>query len=153
MAASNASINALQRDNASPGIRGMFSNTAHTGAMGQNESRETVRARNNALHRAPGQAVAPRSGRLPRRSGGLSHVLSGQRRLGINVLADANTYDFPSDDEPAPSSRRQAATTAQFSPLKRQTQQQLREERRRQEERERQAALDQQLNLNWERGG
>jgi hypothetical protein len=152
MATSNASVNARQRDNASPGIRGMFNNTARGNAMGQNESRETVRARNNALHRAPGQAVAHKAGKLPRRSGGLSHVVSGQRRLGRNVLADANTYDVPSDDEPAPS-RRQAASTAQFSPLKRQVQQQSREERRRQEERERQEALDRQLNLNWEIGG
>jgi len=131
----------------------MFSNNAHTGAMGQNESRETVRARNNALHRAPGKAVAPNSGKLPRRSGGLSHVVSGQRRLGRSVLADANTYNVPSDDddEPGPS-RRKAATTAQFSPLKRQIQQQSREERLRQEERERQAALDRQLDLNWEHG-
>ncbi|GAB7330693.1 hypothetical protein MBLNU13_g02255t1 [Cladosporium sp. NU13] len=152
MATSNASINARQRDNASPGIRGMFmfSNTTHTGAMGQTESRETVRARNNALHRAPGQALRTKPGKLPRRSGGLPHAVSGQRRLGRNVLADANTYDVPSDDEPAPS-RRQAATTAQFSPLKRQIQQQSREERRRQEERERQAALDRQLDLDWER--
>jgi hypothetical protein len=148
MATSNASVNAHQRDNAT---RGMFNNTAHASAMGQNESRETVRARNNALHRAPGQAVAPKAGKLPRRSGGLSHVVSGQRRLGRNVLADANTYDVPSDDEPGPS-RRPAASAAQFSPLKRQIQQQSREERRRQEERERQEALDRQLNLNWEIG-
>lgn len=138
MATSNAAINARERDNASPGIRGMFSNTTHTGAMGQNESREIVRARNNALHRAPGQAVAPKAGKLPRRSGGLSRVASGQRRLGRNVLADANTYDVPSDDEPAPR-RRQSV------------QQQSREERQRQEERERQAALDRQLDLDWER--
>ena len=120
----------------------MFSNTAHTNAMGQNESRETVRARNNALHRAPGQAVASK-GKLPRRSGGLSLVTSGHRRLGRNVLAGANTYDLPSDDGSAPS-RRQAATTAQFSPLKRPIQQQPREER------EIQAALDRQLDLDWE---
>jgi hypothetical protein len=155
MATSNASVNALQRDNASPGIRGTSSNTAHTGAMGQNESRETVRARNNALHRASEKAVAPKSGKLPRRSGGLSHVVSGQRRLGRSVLADADTYNVPTDDddddEPGPS-RRKAATTAQFSPLKRQIQQQSREERLRQEEQERQAALDRQLDLNWERG-
>lgn len=138
MATSNAAINARPRDNASPGIRGMFSNTTHTGAMGQNESREIVRARNNALHRAPGQAVAPKAGKLPRRSGGLSRVASGQRRLGRNVLADANTYDVPSDDEPAPR-RRQSV------------QQQSREERQRQKERERQAALDRQLDLDWER--
>jgi len=151
MATSNASINARQRDNASPGNRGMFSNTTHTGAMGQNESRETVRARNNALHRAPGQAVAPKAGKLPHRSGGPSHAVSGQRRLGRNVLADANTYDVPSDNEPAPNRRPASTTTAQFSPLKRQIQKQSREERRRQEEQERQAALDRQLDLDWKR--
>ncbi|KAM0708037.1 hypothetical protein Q7P35_004686 [Cladosporium inversicolor] len=152
MATSNASINALQRDNTStsPGIKDMFRNTTNAGAMGQTESRETVRKRNNALHRAPGQAVVPKAGRLPRRSGGLSHVVSGQRRLGRSVLADASTYDVPSDGERAPR-RRQAATTTQFSPLKRQLLQQSREEKRRQEERERQAALDRQLDLVWER--
>lgn len=144
MATSNASINALQRDNTSPGIKGMFRNTTNAGAMGQNESRETVRARNNALRRAAGQAVAPKAGKLPRHSGGLSHVVSGQRRLGRNVLADAHTYDVPSDNEPVPR-RRQAATTTQFSPLKRQLLQQSREEKRRQDELEEQAALDWQL--------
>jgi len=139
MATSNASINAHRRDNASPGIM-----SSNANKMGQNESRETVRARNAALHRAPGQAIAPRPGKLPRRSGGLSHVVSGQRKLGNNVLANENTFNVPTDDAPAPI-RRQAATTAQFSPLKRQILQQSREERRRQEERERQAALDWQL--------
>jgi hypothetical protein len=141
VAASNASINTRQRDNASAGT--MFSNTAHTDAMGQNESRETVRSRNHALHRAGNQAHAPRAGKLPSRSGALSHEISGQRRLGKNVLADANTYDVPSDEDRAPS-RRQPATTAHFSSLKRQVIE-SREERRRQEEVDRQTALDWQL--------
>ena len=141
MATSNASSNALERDSASKNTM-----TTNTGAMGQNESRDAVRTRNDAIRRAGQHALVPRPGKLPRRSGAPSHGVSGQRRLGTNVLADANTYDVPSDDEPAPI-KRQAATTAQFSPLKRQILQQSREQKRRHEE---QTALDQQL-LEWER--
>jgi len=141
MATSHPTLSARQHDDASPEI--MFSNTAQLDAMGQNESREIVRLRNDALHRAGIQIAAPRPGKLPSRSTNLSHGMLGQRRLRANVLADANTYEVPSDDEPAPS-RRSAATAAQFSPLKRQIAK-SREEKRRQEDRERQAALDRQF--------
>lgn len=146
-AMADAAFNARERDNASPGI--MLTNSAQIGVMGQNESREALQARSVAIRRAGKQAVKPRPGKLPRRSEPRSRVVTGtgQRRLGTNVLADANTYDVPSDDEPAPI-RRRAATTTNFSPLKRQVQeQQSREERRRQEERDRQAALDWQLEI------
>lgn len=72
--------------------------SSHQGAMGQAESRETLRSRNAALHRAGQEARVPR-GKLPRISGGSLRALSARQRLPGNPLASANTFDLPSDDE------------------------------------------------------
>lgn len=95
------------------------SNASDIDAMGQNESREVLQQRNAAIRHAGKQAVIPKPGKLPRRSGPGLQVGAGQRKLGTSVLANANTYDVPSDDETAPISRR-PANTAPFSPLMRQ---------------------------------
>jgi hypothetical protein len=142
MAASNASVSARRREHSPNDI--VVSTAAHIDAMGQNESRHIVKQRNAAIRRAGKEAVVPRPGKLPRRSGLASQVAAGQRRLGNNVLASAKTYDVPSDEE-TPPRKKHAATKPAFSPLKRQTQQQLRDEKRRKEE---QAALDWQLEAN-----
>jgi hypothetical protein len=122
MATNDASSSARQHELGSDDI--LVDNTANTGAMGQIESREDIRSRNAAIRRAGSQAVIPRSrtGRLPRRSGLGSQVVTGQRRLGNNVLANARTYDVPSDEDSRPR-KKQAANKSAFSPLKRQTKQ------------------------------
>jgi hypothetical protein len=120
--ANDASSSARQHELSSDDIP--VDNTANTRAMGQNESREDLRSRNAAIRRAGTQAVIPRSatGKLPRRSGLGSQVVTGQRRLGNNVLANARTYDVPSDEKSRPRKKRTANKSA-FSPLKRQTKQ------------------------------
>lgn len=138
MAANDASPNARQHAFSSDDVL-----AAHTGAMGQNESREAIQQRNADIHRGGTLAVAPSSGKLPRRSGLGSQVAAGQRRLGNNVLANASTYDFP-DDEPPPR-KKQVRNNPPFSPLKRQTQQQLREEEARKKQEQEQEYLDGQL--------
>jgi hypothetical protein len=119
MAGNDASSSARQHELSSDDI-----SVDNTRAMGQNESREDLQSRNAAIRRAGSQAVIPRSGtgKLPRRSGLGSQVVTGQRRLGNNVLANARTYDVPSDEDSRPR-KKQAANKSAFSPLKRQTKQ------------------------------
>jgi hypothetical protein len=126
MATNDASSSARQHELGSDDI--LADNTANTGAMGQNESREDLRSRSAAMRRAGTQAVIPRSGtgKLPRRSGLGSQVVTGQRRLGNNVLANARTYDVPSDEDSRPR-KKQVTNKSAFSPLKRQTKQPQRE--------------------------
>jgi hypothetical protein len=119
MAGNDASSSARQHELSSDDIP-----VDNARAMGQNESREDLQSRNAAIRRAGSQAVIPRSGtgKLPRRSGLGSQVITGQRRLGNNVLANARTYDVPSDEDSRPR-KKQAANKSAFSPLKRQTKQ------------------------------
>jgi hypothetical protein len=126
MAVNDASSSARQHELGSDDI--LADNTANIGAMGQNESREDLRSRNAAIRHAGTQAVIPRSGtgKLPRRSGLGSQVVTGQRRLGNNVLANARTYDVPSDEDSRPR-KKQVTNKSAFSPLKRQTKQPQRE--------------------------
>lgn len=120
MATSNNSSETRQRDdpNDIP-----TSNASDIDAMGQNESREVLQQRNAAIRHAGKQAVIPKPGKLPRRSALGSQVGSGQRKLGASLLANANTYDVPPDDEsvsePPPIARRPAGA-APFSPVMRQ---------------------------------
>jgi hypothetical protein len=73
---------------------GNASRTSQQGAMGQAESRDTLRKRNAALHRA-GQEAREYKGKLKRLSGGPSHALSARRV----PLSNARTFDVPDRDE------------------------------------------------------
>lgn len=73
---------------------GNASRSSRQGAMGQEESRETVKWRNTALHRAGQEARQPPKGKLKRLSGGPSRAPSARI-----PLANGNTYDLSDDNE------------------------------------------------------
>jgi len=74
---------------------GNTSRPSHQRAMGQEESRETVRGRNAALHSAGQEARQPKRGQLKRVSAGPSNALSARRI----PLANGNTYDVQDDND------------------------------------------------------
>lgn len=107
-------------------VRDMAGNTTtDPRAMGQAESRETQKLRSQAIRDASQQAIRP--GKLPRLSGHSPYSANGPRRLHKNPLANAKTYDVPSDDEDTAARRTtQPVAEQRISPRKRNVTQHLR---------------------------